>query len=66
MLEKSIQGHIILRYQPSSLPQKSGFQKKLMLEWDIFKSQKGGGGMGRLDPRIAGMGSNWNDDYQVQ
>ena len=41
MLEKSIQGRMIFRYQPHpSLPQKSGFSKKLMLEWDIFKSQK--------------------------
>ena len=44
MLEKSIQGRMIFRYQPHpSLPQKSGFSKKLMLEWDIFKSQRGGG-----------------------
>ena len=47
MLEKSIQGRMIFRYQPHpSLPQKSGFSKKLMLEWDIFKSQKGEGGQG--------------------
>ena len=45
MLEKSIQGRMIFRYQPHpSLPQKSGLSKKLMLEWDIFKSQKGEGG----------------------
>ena len=45
-----------------------GYEEKTHIRVGIFLKPEGwgGGGAGRLDPRFAGMGSNWNDDYRVQ